>query len=124
MANYAKAALTGRLVREPKKNTVRESTVISFTVAVFTTKKVDDNYVADFYNVNYWGKPAETVFPKLSKGTLVQVYGDMYQEDYEKDGEKRLGVAIRATDVIKLKDPENSESKPVKKTTKNEEDPF
>jgi len=125
MANYAKVALTGRLTKEPKQSTYNNSTVISFSVAVYTTKKVDDKYVADFYNVSYWGKAAETVFPKLDKGVLVQVYGDLYQEDYtDKNGEKRLGMSVRASDVIKLKDPEGT-SKPAPKETKpTEEDPF
>ena len=127
MPNYAKVGLTGRLVREPKQNTYNGSTVISFTVAVYTTKKVDDNYVADFYNVSYWGKAAEAVLPKLSKGTLVQVYGDLYQEEYtSKDGEKKQGMTVRANEVIKLKDPEGEKSsKPAPKTKQpEEEDPF
>ena len=119
MANYAKLAATGRLVREPKKNTYNNSTVISFSIAVYTTKKVDDKYVTDYYNVSYWGKAAENIFPKLTKGTLVQVYGDLYQEEYEKDGQKRVGMSCRANEVIKLKDPEDQ------KTTKvTEEEPF
>jgi len=129
MANYAKVALTGRLTKEPKKNTYNESTVISFSIAVYTTKKVDDKYIADYYNVSYWGKAAENVFPKLDKGVLVQVYGDLYQEEYtDKNGEKRLGMSVRANEVIKLKDPEaNSGAKPAPKATKQvqtEEDPF
>ena len=122
MANYAKVALTGRLVREPRQNTYNGSTVISFTVAVYTTKKVDDKYVADYYNVSYWGKAAESIMPKLSQGTLVQVYGDMYQEEYtDKSGAKKQGLSVRANEVIKLKDPENKETKPA---PKQEEDPF
>ena len=128
MANYAKVALTGRLVRDPKQSSYNNNTVISFSVAVYTTKKVDDKYVADYYNVSFWGKPAENIFPKLAKGTLVQVYGDLYQEPYEKDGEKRVGMSVRANEVIKLKDPEGNAnySKPASKTTKqsDEEVPF
>ena len=126
MANYAKVALTGRLVKDPKQSTYNNSTVISFSVAVYTTKKVDEKYVADFYNVSFWGKPAENVFSKLSKGTLVQVYGDLYQESYEKDGEKRVGMSVRASEVIKLKDPDTNVSytKPAPKKQTTEEDPF
>lgn len=128
MANYAKVALTGRLTKEPKQSTYNNSTVISFSVAVYTTKKEGDKYVADFYNVSYWGKAAEIVFPKLDKGVLVQVYGDLYQEAYtDAKGEKRLGMSVRANEVIKLKDPEGKPSNynaapKVENTT--EEDPF
>ena len=124
MANYAKVALTGRLTKEPRKSEYNGQTVISFSMAVYTTKKGDDDkYIADFYNVSYWGKSAENVFPRLSKGSLVQVYGDLYQEFYtDKNNEKRLGMSVRANDVIWLKD---SEGKPEQKATKaTEEDPF
>ena len=127
MANYAKVALTGRLTKDPKMSTYNNSSVISFSVAVYTTKKEGDKYIADFYSVSYWGKAAENVFPKLSKGTLVQVYGDLYQDPYESGGEKRLGMAVRANEVIKLKDPEGApaSSKPAPKVEEQtEEDPF
>ena len=127
MPNYAKVGLTGRLVRDPKQNTYNGSTVISFTVAVYTTKKVDEKYVADYYNVSFWGKQAEAVLPKLSKGTLVQVYGDLYQEEYTSNaGEKKQGMTVRANEVIKLKDPEETtetKSKPKPKPVQ-EDDPF
>lgn len=120
MANYAKVALTGRLTKEPRKSEYQGSTVISFSIAVYTTKKVDDKYVADYYNVSYWGKPAENVFTRLNKGTLVQVYGDQYQEEYtDKNGEKRLGMSVRANEVIWLKDAEGTakpEYKPAETT--------
>lgn len=127
MPNYAKVALTGRLTREPRNGEYNGSTVISFSVAVYTTKKVDDKYVADFYNVSYWGKAAEAVYPKLAQGTLVQVYGDLYQEEYsDKQGNKKQGMSVRASEVIKLKDPEdNKESKPkAKPKAVEEDDPF
>lgn len=127
MPNYAKVALTGRLTREPRNGEYNGSTVISFSVAVYTTKKVDDKYVADFYNVSYWGKAAEAVYPKLAQGTLVQVYGDLYQEEYsDKQGNKKQGMSVRASEVIKLKDPEdNKESKPkTKPKAVEEDDPF
>ena len=57
MACYAKVGLTGRLSREPKQSTVNNTTVVNFSVAVFTTKKDAENkYIADFYNVNYFIK--------------------------------------------------------------------
>ncbi len=127
MPNYAKVALTGRLTREPRNGEYNGSTVISFSVAVYTTKKVDDKYVADFYNVSFWGKAAEAVYPKLAQGTLVQVYGDLYQEDYtDKQGNKKQGMSVRASEVIKLKDPEeNKETKPkAKPKAVEEDDPF
>ena len=125
MANYAKVALTGRLTKDPEQRTYNNSTVISFSVAVYTTKKVDDKYVADFYSVSYWGKYAENVFPKLKKGTLVQVYGDLYQETYnDKAGNARVGMQVRANEVIRLADPTGAPVKETPKSVNTEEDPF
>ena len=125
MANYAKVALTGRLTKEPKKSEYNGQTVISFSVAVYTTKKVDDKYVADFYNVSYWGKPAENAFTRLNKGTLVQVYGDLYQEPYtDRNNEKRLGMSVRANEVIWLKDSEGTAKPEPKASEPTGNDPF
>lgn len=103
MACYAKVGITGRLAREPKQSTVNSTTVINFGVAVYTTKKENDKYVADFYNVNYWGKAAENVLSKLKKGTPVQVYGDLTMDEYvDKSGNKAKNPSIRANEVIVL----------------------
>lgn len=117
MACYAKATLVGRLSREPKQSTVNSTTVVNFSVAVFTTKKDADNkYLADFYNVNYWGKAAETVLPRLKKGAKVVVFGDLQQDEYtDHNGNKQKGMSVRANDVICLDD---------KKKEVQEDEPF
>ena len=107
MADFAKVALTGMLPKEkePRQNTVNNSTVITFGVGVYTTKKVNDKYAIDYYTVEYWGKPAEFVLPKLKGGTKVQVYGSMHMEEYNaKDGSKKTFPKVRATEVIVLDD--------------------
>ena len=120
MACYAKVGLTGRLAREPKQNTVNSTTVVNFSVAVYTTKKEGDKYIADYYNVNYWGKAAENVLPKLKKGGLVQVYGDLTLDEYvDKGGNKQKGLSVRANEVIAL-----DASKPAPKKEEEEEPPF
>ena len=103
MACYAKVNITGKLVREPKQNTVNGTTVINFGVSVYTTKKDGDRYLADIYNVNYWGKAAENVLPRLKKNCLVQVYGDLQLDEYTtKNGDKDKSMSIRANEVIAI----------------------
>lgn len=104
MADNAKIALTGRLTREPNQNTVNNTTVVSFSIAVNTTKKENDNYVADFYNVSIWGKPAEFILPRIRKGSLVQVYGSLQLGEFQdkKTGEKRFSLNVRATEILPL----------------------
>lgn len=104
MADNAKVALTGRLTREPNQSTYNNSTVVSFSLAVNTTKKDGDNYVPDYYNVSIWGKPAEFILPRITKGSLVQVYGSLQQGEYsdKKTGEKRTSLNVRATEILPL----------------------
>lgn len=123
MADFAKVALTGKLPKDkdPRQSTVNNSTVITFGVGCYTTKKVNEKYAIDYYTVEYWGKPAEYVLPKLVPGCKVQVYGSMHLEDYTgKDGKTKTYPKVRATEVIVLDD--NVKSTP--KDEPNDEQPF
>ena len=103
MSNGAKVSLTGRLTKDPQSNNWQGTTVVSFTMAVNTTKKEGDKYVADFYNVSVWGKSGEFILTKINKGSLVQVYGDLILQNYkDKNNVERQSLSVRATDVIPL----------------------
>lgn len=112
MANGAKVALTGRLTKEPVQKDWQGTTVVSFTVAVNTTKKEDDKYVSDFYNVSVWGKSGEFILPRITKGTMVQVYGDLQLQSYtdKTTGKERQSLSVRATDVLPLTGTQKKES--------------
>ena len=112
MANQAKVAITGRLTGDPRQSNVKGTTVVSFTVAVSTTKKEGDKYIADYYNVSVWGQNGEYIFPKLGKGLPVQVYGDLILQDYKDSaGNDRKSLSFRATDVITLAKKESTQPK-------------
>lgn len=112
MANGAKVALTGRITKEPALKNWQGTPVVSFSMAVSTTKKEGDNYVSDFYNVSVWGKSGEYILPKIKKGTLVQVYGDLVLQSYvDKNNKERPSLSVRAIDVLPLKQPEDKEEK-------------
>ena len=104
MSNCAKVSITGRLTRDPESKNWQGTTVVSFTVAVNTTKKEGEKYIADFYNVSVWGKSGEFILPKLAKGSLVQVYGDLILQPYtdKKTNTEKQSLSVRATDVIPL----------------------
>ena len=103
MANGAKVALTGRLTKEPKQSNWQGTTVVSFTMAVNTTKKDGDKYIADFYNISVWGKSGEFILPRVTKGSLVQVYGDLTLQNYkDSNGQERQSLSVRATEVMPL----------------------
>lgn len=119
MSNGAKVSLTGRLIKDPQQKNWQGTTVVSFCVAVNTTKKEGDKYVSDFYNVSVWGKSGEFILPRVQKGSLVQVYGDLILQPYTKDNVERQSLSVRATDVIPLaasstqKKPEPEEEGPM-----------
>ena len=103
MANCAKIGLTGRLTRDPSQREYNGSNIVSFSVAVNTTKKDGDKYLADFYDVSVFGKQGEYVLSRLAKGSLVQVYGDFVYQTYKnKAGEEKYSLSVRATEVIPL----------------------
>ena len=104
MSNGAKLGITGRLTKEPKQSkTQNGTTIVSFTVAVNTTKKVNEKYMANFYNVSAWGQVGEFIFPRITKGTMVQVYGDLILDTFtDKNGQERQSLNVRASDVIPL----------------------
>ena len=103
MSNGAKVSLTGRLTKDPKQTNWQGTTVVSFSMAVNTTKKDGDKYVADFYNISVWGKTGEFILPRIAKGSLVQVYGDLILQPYkDSNGQERQSLSVRATDVLPL----------------------
>lgn len=103
MSNGAKVSLTGRLIKEPTSKSWQGTTVVSFSMAVNTTKKDGDKYVSDFYNVSVWGKSGEFILPRISKGSLVQVYGDLILQPYkDKNNIERQSLNVRAIDVLPL----------------------
>ena len=119
MSNGAKIALTGRLTKEPTQKDWQGTTVVSFSMAVNTTKKDGDKYIADFYNISVWGKSGEFILPRVSKGSLVQVYGDLILQTYkDKNGEERQSLSVRATDVLPL-----SPTGTKKETSSNDDPP-
>jgi len=120
MANCAKVGLLGRITTEPAKKDWQGTTVVSFSMAVNTTKKEGDNYISDFYNISVWGKSAEFILPRISKGSMVQVYGDLILQKYTaKDGTEKQSLSVRATEVIPL----NFGKKEDKKTEANDDPP-
>ena len=85
MANKAHVILRGTVMQEPKTaQTSTGQTWLKINLAVQTTKKdpAPKNpkfpYMSDYYNVNVYGKYAETLLPSIRNQTRLVVIGDMY----------------------------------------------
>jgi len=102
MADLSIAVLVGRLTRDAElKYTNSGQPVCHFAVATSSRKKKGDQWVdeASFWDVDLWGKQAESLNQYLTKGKLVAVEGTMRQDRWEQDGQSRMKVLVSANTV-------------------------
>ena len=80
MGDLSVAVLVGRLTRDAElKYTNSGQAVCHFAVATSSRVKKGDQWVdeSSFWDVDLWGKRAESVNQYLTKGKLVAVQGDI-----------------------------------------------
>ena len=85
---------TGRLTNDVEiRKSTNGTTIARFNFAVRKNFKKDNEPDADFFNCIAFGKLAE-VFERsnVSKGTKLNLVGEMRNDNYEKDGVKHYGV--------------------------------
>lgn len=93
-----KGTIVGRMGRDPEQKQVGQYMVVSFSVP--NTRKVKGNDVTDWVNVNVWGKSGKYVMDYGSKGRIVSVSGDVYQNSYTaKDGTIKSSLNMNADSV-------------------------
>ena len=56
---------------------------------------------ASFFDVVIWGKTAENLKPRLTKGTQITVSGYLKQDRWEKDGQKQSRIQVIA-DMVEI----------------------
>ncbi len=89
--------LVGRLTRDVEMRYSQGGMAIaSFSVAVNYRKKSGDNWVdeASFFDCKLFGRQAEAVQRFLTKGKQVGVNGELRQDRWEQDGQRRSKVEI------------------------------
>jgi len=105
MSGETTITVIGNLTGDPElRFTPSGQAVANFTVAstprVFDKAKnewVDGDTL--FMRCSIWREAAESVAESLTKGTRVIVTGQLVQRSYEKDGEKRTVVELKADEV-------------------------
>lgn len=106
--------LMGRTTREPEqKFTGGGMCILSFSLAVNRSVKKGDKWEdeANFFDCTFFGKGAEAVSKYIGKGTPLFIEGELRQERWEKDGQKRSIVKVivnnlRLLDFHKDKQPD------------------
>lgn len=94
--------IVGRLTKDPDLRYANNGTpILNMSIAVNSSRKDGDQWIseANFFDVSYFGKPAEAVRPYLGKGKQIAVQGSLKQDRWEKDGQKFSRVNIKADSV-------------------------
>lgn len=87
--------IVGRVGREPEQRQAGQNTVASLSVAVSHGKDK-----TSWFNVQIWGKGAETVMNYVHKGDLVGFTGQHVEETWtDKSGEQRKKWVLDASRV-------------------------
>ena len=101
-ADLNHVTLIGRLTRDAElKYTSAGFAISTFSIAVNRRRKNGDQWMeeASFFEINLYGKSAESLKPYLTKGKQVAVDGELRQDRWEQDGQPRSKVVIAANNV-------------------------
>jgi single-strand DNA-binding protein len=95
MKDVNSLTIIGRLTRDPELKNVGEHSLCNFSIANNGFKEKEVN----FFDVVAWGKIGELVEKYCEKGKQVCITGEIVQERWEKDGQNRSAVKIKANTV-------------------------
>ena len=102
MADINVVILVGRLTRDPElRYTPAGTAVTSFGLAVNNRRKVGDEWKEEpcFVDIKVFGRMAETSSEYLSKGSQVLIEGRLTWRKWEKDGQTRSKLDVKANTV-------------------------
>ncbi len=107
MAGLCKVIVVGNLGRDPEKRYTQDGRALArFSVAATTRKKDRDGTWQDhteWFNVTTFGRQAEALAERLTKGSRVYVEGRLESRTYEAaSGGKGFAMDILANEVLSL----------------------
>jgi single-strand DNA-binding protein len=106
MAGLCKAIVVGNLGRDPDKRYTQDGRpVTSFRVAATTRKRERDGEWQDhteWFGVTVFGRQAETLAERLTKGSRVFVEGRLETRTYDGRDGRAFALDIVASDVLIL----------------------
>jgi len=101
----ATGTFVGRLTRGAEmKYTSGGAAICSFSIATDSRVKKGDQWIDEpsYWDVDLWGKTAESVNQYLTKGKLVAISGSIRIEKWENDGQPRQKVRVNADTITLL----------------------
>ena len=102
MADINQVVLVGRLTRDSElKYTAGGQAVCKFSIAINRRRKNGDQWEdeANYFDVVLWGRQGEALAQYLLKGKPVGVSGELRQDRWEQDGQKRSKVEVVASNI-------------------------
>jgi len=107
MAGLCKVIVIGNLGRDPEKRYTQDGRPVTrFSVAATTRRRERDGEWADhteWFSVTVFGRPAETLAERVTKGTRVYVEGRLESRQYDtQNGGKGFSLDVIANEVIPL----------------------
>lgn len=115
MRNINRVMIAGNLTRDAElRMTPNGTPIMNVGIAVNDARKNAqtgewEDY-ANFIDCTMWGDRAESLAPKLTKGTKVAIEGKLRYNSWEKDGQKRskVEVLIDSVEFFAKKDTEQA----------------
>ena len=104
MAQYEDfTILVGNVGRDPELSSFPDGTPkLEFGLVRNDRRKDGDQWVdgpAQWFNVSVTGKDATNYSDSLAKGNRVVVIGEIKYREWEKDGQKRNAISVRASEI-------------------------
>ena len=114
MAGLCKVIVIGNLGRDPEKRYTQDGRPVTrFSVAATTRRRERDGEWADhteWFSVTVFGRQAETLAERVSKGMRVYVEGRLESRQYEmQNGGTGFSLDVIANDVVVLENRQRGE---------------
>ena len=101
MADHNRVSIIGRTTREiGEKDFGYISTgTAKLNLSIAVNEGYGEKKSVSYFDVVYWGKPAESIKPYITKGKQLAIDGRLKQDRWEKDGNKYSRVYIIADSI-------------------------
>ena len=108
-----KVFLIGRITKDLElRNTKSGSNVCEFTIAVNRARSKEDQ--AYFINCMVWNNQAENLCKYQGKGSLISVLGELRNDSYEVNGEKKYKNYVLVDNIEFLQNKTSEKEEPKK----------
>jgi single-strand DNA-binding protein len=120
-SGIATCVVAGNITRDGELN--ESGKVVKFSVAVNRREKEQggEEYgeVVHYFDVKVIGNRASGLAPYLTKGLKVTVQGELQNERWETDGQKRSAVLVLAREVVLGDSRKSDDAEPAKPTAED-----